>query len=167
MAPSIPAVTLSTLPLPAAHRTVAATQCNECPERGQWSMRRGTPSRRGLNRSRGCSSVCTTIVTMYAMSLPITDLAVIPVLDVRDGGPVRHATDAAARARALRDGCRDWLAPPARMLLPVLDALTRRWLRRSRTPYRTDAESIAAARDFGGICFLNGSYEWACTALPR
>jgi hypothetical protein len=96
-----------------------------------------------------------------------TDLAAIPMVDVREGGPVRHAIDASARARALRDGCLDWLAPPARMLLPALDALTRRWLQRSRTPYLADAESIAAALGFSGIWFLNGSYEWGCTALAR
>ena len=53
------------------------------------------------------------------------------------------------------------------MLLPALDALTRRWLQRSRTPYLADAESIAAALGFSGIWFLNGSYEWGCTALAR
>jgi hypothetical protein len=97
----------------------------------------------------------------------ITDLADIPVVDVRDGGPVRHALEASVRARALRDGCLDWLAPPARLLLPALDALTRRWLQRSRTPYLADAQSIAAALGFSGIWFLNGSYEWGCTALAR
>jgi hypothetical protein len=40
-------------------------------------------------------------------------------------------------------------------------------LQRSRTPYLADAESIAAALGFSGIWFLNGSYEWGCTALAR
>ena len=36
-------------------------------------------------------------------------LAVIPVVDVRDEGPVHYATEARARARTLRDQCIDWL----------------------------------------------------------
>jgi hypothetical protein len=33
------------------------------------------------------------------------DLVSIPVVDVREGGAVRHATEGSARARALRDDC--------------------------------------------------------------
>ena len=36
----------------------------------------------------------------------------IPVVDVREGGPVRHALDARTRARALRDDCVTWLPRP-------------------------------------------------------
>src|SRR5258708_35053178 len=100
-------------------------------------------------------------------SLPATDLIPIPVVDVREGGPVRHAIDAASRARALRDGCLGWLPPSARILLPTLDGLTRRWLQRSRSPYLGDVEAIDAALGFTGIWFLNGSYQWGCTALAR
>jgi hypothetical protein len=100
-------------------------------------------------------------------SLPTTDLVAIPVVDVREGGPVRHAIDAHARARALRDGCLSWMPSSARVLLPLFDALTRRWLQRSRTPYLADVEAIAAALGFTGIWFLNGSYEWGCTAMAR
>jgi hypothetical protein len=38
-----------------------------------------------------------------------TTLAPIPVVDIRDDGPIRHATEGRARARALRDECVDWL----------------------------------------------------------
>jgi hypothetical protein len=101
------------------------------------------------------------------MSLSTTDLVPIPVVDVREGGPVRHAVDAGARARALRDGCLSWLPSSARMLLPAMDALTRHWLQHSRSPYLTEVEAIAAALGFAGIWFLNGSYQWGCTALAR
>jgi hypothetical protein len=101
------------------------------------------------------------------MNLPIADLSPIPIVDVREGGPVRHAIDGSARARALRDDCLTWLSPPARVLLPTLDELTRRWLRRSRSPYVADVDAIAAALGFAGIWFLNGSYQWGCTAVAR
>src|SRR5260370_29248391 len=102
----------------------------------------------------------------HAMGLPMTDLAPIPVVDVREGGPVRHAVDGTARARALRDDCVTWLSPSARMLLPTLDSFTRRWLQRSRSPYLADADTIAGSLGFVCISFLNGSYQWACTAAP-
>jgi len=95
------------------------------------------------------------------------ELVSIPVVDVREGGPVRHAVDACARARALRDDCVTWLPRGARMLLPAMDAVTRRWLQRSHSPYVTDLEAIAVALGFPGIWFLNGTYQWGCTAVAR
>jgi len=95
------------------------------------------------------------------------ELACIPVVDVREGGAVRHAVDARARARALRDDCVTWLPRGARMLLPAMDALTRRWLQRSHSPYVMDLEAIAVALGFPGIWFLNGTYQWGCTAVAR
>src|SRR5262245_44223035 len=97
----------------------------------------------------------------------MTDLVSIPVCDVRDGGLVRHALDGRARARALRDDCLSWLRPSARRLLPAMDAMTRRWLERSRSPYLADVKAIAAELGFPGIWFLNGSYQWGCTAVAR
>jgi hypothetical protein len=101
------------------------------------------------------------------MSAAMPDPISIPVVDVRDGGPVRHAAEARARARALRDDCVTWLAPPARLLLPAMDGFARRWLRRSHSPYVADVETIAATLRFPGIWFLNSSYEWGCTTAAR
>ena len=48
----------------------------------------------------------------------MADLVSIPVVDVRDGGAVRHATDGSGRARALSDDCLTWLPRAARLVLP-------------------------------------------------
>src|SRR3989441_4449019 len=101
------------------------------------------------------------------MSGPTANLVSIPIVDVREGGAVRHAIDGRARARALRDDCVAWLLPPARMALPAADALTRLWLERSRSPYVVDIKAIAGALGFPGIWFLNGTYQWGCTAVAR
>src|SRR5262249_33624151 len=109
----------------------------------------------------------------------MSKLVSIPVVDVRAGGPVRHALDARARAPALRCDCMTWVPGAgravgmrgwrgaARMLLPAMDAVTRRWLKRSYSPYIGDVEAIAAALGFPGIWFLNGTYQWGCTAVAR
>ncbi len=91
----------------------------------------------------------------------------VPVIDVRDGGPVRYARERAERARALRDDCVAWLPWPVRLSLPLMDAFTRRWLERSYSPYIADVADVDAALGFSGIWFLNGSYQWGCTALAR
>jgi hypothetical protein len=97
----------------------------------------------------------------------VSEFVKIPVRDVREGGPVRQAIDGRVRARALRDECLTSMPPPVRSLLPAVDAITRRWLARSASPYVADIEAIAAALGFPGIWFLNGTYEWGCTALAR
>jgi hypothetical protein len=89
----------------------------------------------------------------------------MPIVDVRDDGPVRHATEGRARTRALRDKCVDWLPRGAAALLPAMDALTRRWLLRSCSPYGAEVHAIAGELGFSGIWFLNGCYQWGCTAL--
>jgi hypothetical protein len=93
-------------------------------------------------------------------------LPAIPVVDIRDGGPVRRAAEGVERARGLRDECIEWLRSGANML-PLVDRVTRRWLQRSRSPYVGEIEAIAAAIGGPGIWFLNGCYQWGCTALAR
>jgi hypothetical protein len=95
-------------------------------------------------------------------------LRTIDFVDIRDGGPVRHAREACERARALRKDCATWM--PFTLLLPfmpVLDRMARRWFMRSCSPYTGEIEAIAAVLGFSGTWFLNGSYQWGCTALAR
>jgi hypothetical protein len=96
-----------------------------------------------------------------------TGLATIPVVDVREGGAARQATEGRARAQALRDDCLSWLPGIARTTLPVMDGVTRRWLGRSCSPYVAEIETVAAVLGFSGIWFLNGCYQWSCTAHAR
>ena len=74
---------------------------------------------------------------------------------------------ASERARALRDTCVAWFPAGARPLVPLLDGIARRWLMRSQSPYVDEVRAIAAALGFPGIWFLNGSYQWSCTAIAR
>ncbi|MGC2827688.1 MAG: hypothetical protein WA322_26245, partial [Pseudolabrys sp.] len=41
------------------------------------------------------------------------------------------------------------------------------WLLRSGSPYAAEVHAIAAELGFPGIWFLNGCYQWGCTALAR
>ena len=90
---------------------------------------------------------------------PAARLPPIPIVDVRDSGLVRHATEGHARTRALRDECVGWLPRMATGLLPAMDSMTRRWLLRSPSPYVAEVRAIAAEFDFAGIWFLNGCYQ--------
>lgn len=94
---------------------------------------------------------------------PIT----IPVVDVRDGGPVRHAAVGRQRARALGDQCVGWLPRTAVRLLPAIDLMTRRWLLKSHSPFVREIQVIATDLGIPGVWFLNGCYQWGCTALAR
>ncbi len=95
------------------------------------------------------------------------ELPAIPFRDVRDGGPLRHAVEAAVEARALRDDCLAWFPKHARHMVPLLDGITRRWLMRSNSPYKAEIAAIAGALGFPGVWFLNGSYQWGCTSYAR
>ena len=99
------------------------------------------------------------------MNLPAMNrLPAIPVIDLRDGGPVRHAERNAASARALRDACLAFFPRAALPFVPALDLISRRWLKRSRSPYLPEIARIADALGFSGVWLLNASYQWGCTA---
>jgi hypothetical protein len=107
--------------------------------------------------------ICNRItVSIDAMPLPS-----IPLVDIAPGGLARHVVENVASAQALRDECLGNLPPAARLILPAMDGLTRRWLTRSASPYVEEIAAIVAALNAPGIWFLNGCYEWGCTALAR
>jgi hypothetical protein len=95
------------------------------------------------------------------------ELTSIPVVDIREGGTLRHAREGRERARGLRDTCMAWFPVFTRPLVPLLDGVARRWLTRSQSPYIEEVRAIAKLLGFPGIWFLNGSYQWSCTALAR
>jgi len=97
----------------------------------------------------------------------IQQLASVPVVDIRVGGPVRRAFEGADRAQALRSECVAWLPRAATVALPAIDAVTRRWLKRSCSPYVAEIDAIAAELRYPGVWFLNGCYQWGCTSLAR
>jgi hypothetical protein len=91
-------------------------------------------------------------------------LPAIPLIDVRDGGPLRHARMRPAQARALRDACLRFFPRAALPLIPAFDYLSHRSLQRSRSPYLAEIAAIADILDFSGVWLLNASYQWGCTA---
>jgi hypothetical protein len=91
----------------------------------------------------------------------------VPVLDIRSGGPVRHAREGKERAKALRDDCLAWLPGAAASAMPLLDAVSRNWLMGSASPYVGEIDRIAAELGFSGVWFLNASYQWGCTTCAR
>jgi hypothetical protein len=91
-------------------------------------------------------------------------LSDIPVTDIRDGGPPRHAGQSARQARALRDACLGFLPRAMLPLVPSFDWASRHWLERSRSPYVNEIARIADTLDFSGVWLLNASYQWCCTS---
>jgi hypothetical protein len=97
----------------------------------------------------------------------MSSLAPIPVVDVREGGTLRHAQEHYERARALHHTIIASLAAFIRPLVPMLDGMARRWLLRSQSPYVDEVSAIVDLLGSPGIWFLNGAYQWCCTALAR
>jgi hypothetical protein len=107
------------------------------------------------------------LISMSDPNAIAAELAAMAVVDVRDGGPVRHARERSDQARGLRDACLAVFPSAAAPLVPLLDAIARRWLARSQSPYVAEIAEIAALLNVPGIWLLNGSYQWGCTALAR
>jgi hypothetical protein len=94
-------------------------------------------------------------------------LASIPVVDARDGAALRLAQEDPTRARALHAAIMAWSPHRMRPLVPMLDGVARWWLVRSQSPYVDEVGALTELLGLRGIWLLNGSYQWACTALAR
>ena len=91
-------------------------------------------------------------------------LVEIPVIDVRSGGPLALAATHAEAIEHLRLACLGSLPRAVRPLIPLADAVSRKWLERSASPYTAEIAAIADLAKAPGIFLVNASYEWACTA---
>src|SRR4051794_17753110 len=69
-------------------------------------------------------------------------LVTIPVVDLRSGGPVAYAVASIAALDDLRASCVELAPAIARPLLPIAEALCRRWLERSASPYTREVQAI-------------------------
>ena len=90
-------------------------------------------------------------------------LAAIPVLDLREGGPVEHARRRRHEMLALRDACFSVVPAPLRGLARPLDRVSSAWLKGTPSPYVGEIAEIAAIAGRPGVWFVNASYEWGCT----
>lgn len=87
----------------------------------------------------------------------------IPLLDVRDGGPVAHAQARIVAAESLRNACLGMTAPLSRFCLRPIDRIAANWLKRSASAYCAELEHVAEILGFPGAMTLNMSYLFACT----
>src|ERR1700738_5306281 len=94
-----------------------------------------------------------------------TALPALPVVDIREGGPLHHARQSATTAPALGDARLGFFPRAALPLVPAFDRLARRWLARSRSPYLPEIAEMAATLNFSGVWLLNPSHEWGWTGV--
>jgi len=84
----------------------------------------------------------------------------IPIIDVRDGGPVELLRRERHRAEAvIASGRRSYGALP----ITILDQLSERWARRRNLPFLSEMDSIGRQGLDRGTWFMNLCFEWACT----
>ena len=102
------------------------------------------------------------------MSSSDENLITIPLIDVREKGPLGVLDEHKAKAADLIDkssGAFGWLSRAvAGLALPVGDKLSLRWLKKSNNPYREEIEKTAEIVGGKGIIALNMCYEWGCTS---
>ena len=88
------------------------------------------------------------------------DLPTIPVLEVGQTWPVETLDLEAVRAQALLDEATTGYPSAA---LRVADAISKKWLSRSHSPYLDEIHQIADRLRRPGAYYFNVSYEWGCT----
>ena len=90
-------------------------------------------------------------------------LPTIPLLDLRQGGPVEHARQRRREMLALREACFSIIPAPLRSVARPLDRVSERWLKATPSPYVSEIAEVARIAGQPGIWFVNASYEWGCT----
>ena len=88
----------------------------------------------------------------------------VPLIDLRNDGPIGHAARRRPQALAVRDACLGWL-PFGGLLARLADPIVRNWMRRSGSPYLGDIDAVARSLGRPGVWLLHGAYLFACTAL--
>ncbi len=91
----------------------------------------------------------------------------IPYIDIRHSTPIALAQEERKRALSLLHAGKysyGVLSQAASgIALPLGDGMARRWLEKTKNPYRQEIDGIAQAVGAKGIFALNLSYEWGCT----
>ncbi len=90
----------------------------------------------------------------------IRPLPTIPVLEVGADFPMATLRADEPRAHALLDQATQGIP---RAALQAADAVSRRWLIKSRNSHLPEIDDIAARLDRPGAYFLSVNYEWGCT----
>ena len=110
------------------------------------------------------TGTCETYIGSMTFSQRERQMNLIPLVDVRRGGPVAHTRARVAAAAALRELC---LAPVPRwsrhVCLSSIDHIAAKWLRSSVSTYGEDLRDVARILGFPGALTLNMSYLFACT----
>lgn len=92
----------------------------------------------------------------------------IPLIDIRDSGPLSLMESHAESTKALIHASRDVYGIASRIVshgaLPLSDALAKRWLIKTQNPYREEIFAAAEKAGITGVIGLNLAYEWGCTS---
>jgi hypothetical protein len=86
--------------------------------------------------------------------------ASIPVIDVGPGFAMETLEREEARAHALIDAATGYVP---RSALKMLDAVSRRWLKKQDSAHLDEIDAIAHRLGRPGAYFLSVNYEWGCT----
>lgn len=101
------------------------------------------------------------MVVEVAQHIPgLRPLPAIPVLEVGANFPMATLLADEPRAHTLLDQATHRIP---RAALKAADAVSRRWLIRSRNAHLSEIDEIAARLDRPGAYFLSVNYEWGCT----
>ena len=87
----------------------------------------------------------------------------IPMFDLRNAGPAAHAAKNPRSVKRLRDACLRPAPGWALGLLRPVDAVERRWIARTGSPYGRDIAEIEASLGLAGVVAINMSYQYGCT----